>query len=70
MPRSFFDGGEEATLPVNVSFSPARLGLGLFRTLSGEGASYRISGSLECQTPYGPLDLPYDKSGTAPFRRP
>jgi len=55
--------GQSGTIEVPLSFSPRAFGMGLFNMLSGKQASYSISGSVEANTRFGPLALPFSKSG-------
>jgi LEA14-like dessication related protein len=64
----FAPGGEQ-TLEIPLSFSPKRLGLAGLQMLGGSGADYGVSGMMSFDTPFGPLDLPYQKRGATAFRR-
>jgi LEA14-like dessication related protein len=61
--------GQSATLDVPLSFSPRSFGIGVFNLLKGSETGYRISGSLEAGTRFGPLSLPFKHSGNAPITR-
>jgi LEA14-like dessication related protein len=59
--------GGKGSLEIPISFSAAKVGLGLFRMLSGSGAQYDLTGSLDVATPYAPMRLPLSAKGTVPF---
>ncbi len=64
-----FAAGQENTLELRTSFSPSSFGLAAFQMLTGKGSNYAIGGKMNVQIPFGPLDLPYEKSGKAAFTR-
>ena len=55
--------GESGSLEVPVSFSPLEFGMGMLNILRGNSADYRINGTVEGATPFGPISLPFDRSG-------
>lgn len=57
------EGDATVELPLSVSLSAA--GLGLLDTLRGKSASYGLRGDVEIGTPYGPLAIPLEATGTA-----
>jgi LEA14-like dessication related protein len=59
--------GESATLETPISFSPLSMGMAVFNVLKGESASYRLRGRIDADTPFGPISMPYDSTGTAPL---
>jgi len=59
--------GESATLEAPISFSPISMGMAVFNVLKGQSADYRLRGRIDADTPFGPIALPYDSSGTAPL---
>ncbi len=61
--------GDTGTLEIPISFSAAKVGLGIFRMLRGSGANYQLDGSIDVDTPYAPMSLPISAGGTAPFLR-
>ncbi len=64
-----FQVGQRKTLTIPLSFSPARLGRAGLSALSGAKADYRVGGTMSLATPYGPLDMPFERTGTAPLRK-
>lgn len=56
--------GQSGTLDIPVSLSLSNLGLSAFNALRGRDAGYRVHGSVDMGTPFGPLTLPLDKGGT------
>lgn len=61
--------GQWAALDLPLTFSPRTLGAGAYNLLTGSQAAYALSGSIEAATRFGPMSLPYEKSGTAPIRK-
>ena len=64
-----FSAGGDNTLEVRASFAPKDLGLAAFTVLQGKGSSYKLGGTMNVTTPFGPLDLPYERSGETVFKR-
>jgi LEA14-like dessication related protein len=64
-----FSAGGSQDLQIPVSFRPADLGLAVMRILTGDGATYRLGGTMSFDTPYGPIELPFEKSGETAFMR-
>jgi len=62
--------GETATLSVPLSFSPRTVGASLFNLLRGKQIAYQVSGSIEANTRFGPISLPYNKVGNTPVAKP
>lgn len=63
-----FDPAAEKTLEVPISFSPKALGLAAFGLLRGQSSPYTLSGLLDLNTAFGPMQLPYSSSGQAQLR--
>lgn len=61
--------GGSGVLEIPVSFAPSRAGLALLDVLRGNSASYELGGTMQLETPFGPLSLPFERSGTAPLKR-
>lgn len=61
--------GREATLEIPISFSPNEVGLAVLSIVRGSEASYDLRGTLEGTTPFGPLQLPFEKSGRTSLSR-
>jgi LEA14-like dessication related protein len=57
--------GGGGTLTIPLSFSPASAGFALVNMLRGAEADYSILGNLAIETPFGPMELPFDRSGAA-----
>lgn len=64
-----FGKGQSNTLSIPISVKPIDLGLSAFRMLSGKGSSYELGGSLGVKTPFGPLTMPFNKSGSTKFTK-
>ena len=61
--------GQGGTLTLPLSIRPIDAGVAFFNLLRGSDAAYQIRGTMEATTPFGPLSLPFDRSGDVPFRR-
>jgi LEA14-like dessication related protein len=59
--------GENGALAIPLSFSPASAGLALLNVLRGDEADYSILGNMSVETPFGPMSIPYEKTGVAPL---
>ena len=62
--------GESATLSVPLSFSPRTAGASLFNLLRGRQIAYQVSGSIEANTRFGPILIPYSKIGNTAVTKP
>lgn len=60
--------GAEQSLETTISFVPAEARLPVNQLSRGRPGSYRLEGVCRVTTSFGPLDLAFDHSGTAPFR--
>lgn len=58
-----FGAERDASLSMPVSFSPKQLGLAFFNMLTGKKAGYRMAGSLDLDSQYAPMTLPFEKRG-------
>jgi len=61
--------GQATTLEVPLSFSPRAAGLGLVNLLRGNQIAYKVSGSIDADTRFGPLSLPFSHIGNTPISR-
>lgn len=61
---------ESAMLSVPLSFSPRTVGASLFNLLRGKQIAYKVSGSIEANTRFGPISIPYSKIGNTAVTRP
>jgi LEA14-like dessication related protein len=66
---SLAGAGDSGTLRIPISFSAAKVGLGLFRMLTGSQAGYSLTGQMDVETPYAPMSIPISSTGTVPFSR-
>ena len=64
-----FAPGKAQTIELPLRVAPANLGLALLRTLTQGSAKYDLSGSMSGQTPFGPIDLPFNRAGTTKMGR-
>jgi LEA14-like dessication related protein len=55
--------GQSTTLEIPLSFSPRAAGLGLVNLLKGSQIAYKVSGSMDANTRFGPLSLPFSHIG-------
>jgi LEA14-like dessication related protein len=61
--------GQSTTLEIPLSFSPRAAGLGLVNLLKGNQIAYKVSGSMDANTRFGPLSLPFSHVGNANVTR-
>ncbi len=61
--------GDTGKLSLQLSLRPADLGFAAFKMLAGSDASYQLDGRMSLQSPFGPLDLPYQRAGKIAFGR-
>jgi hypothetical protein len=61
--------GEEGALSVPISFSPSGLGGAVLNLLRGDGSGYEMAGTLDVDTPFGPVSLPFEHAGRTAFQR-
>ena len=61
--------GQATTLEIPLSFSPRAVGIGLVNLLKGDQIAYKVSGSIDANTRYGPLSLPFSHIGNAAVTR-
>jgi hypothetical protein len=59
--------GQKGVLDIPLSFNPMDLGMAVFKMISGHGAGYGLAGSMDVDTPFGPLHLPFNKIGQTLF---
>ena len=61
--------GQATKLEIPLSFSPRAVGIGLVNLLKGDQIAYKVSGSIDANTRYGPLSLPFSHIGNASVTR-
>ena len=61
--------GQTGTLEVPLSFSPRSAGMGLVNLLRGNQIAYKVSGSIDANTRFGPLSLPFSHIGNTAVTR-
>jgi LEA14-like dessication related protein len=61
--------GHTATLELPLSFSPRTAGIGLVNLLRGNQIAYKVYGSVDANTRFGPLSLPFSQIGNTPISR-
>lgn len=67
-PLSFAAGGSNL-LQIPLSFKASDLGTALLGMLSGSGGQVDLAGTLKALSPFGILNLPFQSSGYAPFKK-
>jgi LEA14-like dessication related protein len=55
--------GQATTIEMPLSFSPRAVGIGLVNLLRGNQIAYKVSGSIDANTRFGPLSLPFSHIG-------
>jgi len=68
-PLALDPNGGAGTLEIPIQFSPKDLGLAVLGMLTGDGASYSLAGNTSVGTPFGPMNLPFDKVGKTLLRK-
>ena len=61
--------GQTTTLEMPLSFSPRAAGVGLVNLLRGNQIAYKVSGSIDANSRFGPLSLPFSHIGNTPISR-
>ncbi len=61
------NAGKSGTLDVPISFSPMQFGASILGILRGESADYSLDGAIQGATPFGPIKLPFARSGQTPL---
>lgn len=61
--------GQATKLEIPLSFSPRAVGIGLVNLLKGDQIAYKVSGSIDANTRYGPLSLPFSHVGNTAVTR-
>jgi LEA14-like dessication related protein len=61
--------GQSTTLEIPLSFSPRAAGLGLVNLLKGNQIAYKVSGSMDANTRFGPLSMPFSHIGNTAVTR-
>lgn len=55
-------GGDTGLLEVPITFRPKEFGGALWDIVRGKGTGYAMVGSVEVNTPFGPMHLPFSKT--------
>jgi len=61
--------GADVALEIPISFSPRSVGIGLMNLLRGNQISYSVSGSIQAESRFGPLALPFSHAGNTAVTR-
>lgn len=61
--------GQIATLEIPISFAPRKFGAGLLNLLRGNQIAYQLNGSIEANSRFGPISLPFSRIGNTPVSR-
>jgi LEA14-like dessication related protein len=61
--------GDDGVLQVPISVSPLALGQAALGILQGDRADYALMGRVEADTPYGAVELPFERRGEVRMRR-
>ncbi|MFO8012167.1 MAG: hypothetical protein R6X20_02565 [Phycisphaerae bacterium] len=69
MPVQFAADGGSAVVKLPLSLSPKQLGMAAWQVLTGQGAGYDLTGTMDVTTPYGPMALPIRRIGETVFRK-
>lgn len=63
---SIAEGGE-GVVEIPLTILPKDLGLAALRMLQGDGAAYELAGSIDVDTPFGSMSLPFESAGETVF---
>ncbi|MDX2174846.1 MAG: LEA type 2 family protein [Candidatus Sumerlaeia bacterium] len=55
--------GEPATFEIPIQFSPSKLGMAGIQMITGGDTKFDLSGQMLTETPFGPLNYNFNKSG-------
>jgi LEA14-like dessication related protein len=61
--------GADIALEIPISFSPRSVGIGLMNLLRGKQIGYSVSGSIQAESRFGPLALPFNHAGNTAVTR-
>jgi LEA14-like dessication related protein len=61
--------GHITTVEIPLTFSPRRAGIGIVNLLKGDQIAYQVSGSIDANTRFGPLALPFSHIGNTKVTR-
>jgi hypothetical protein len=61
--------GGEQVIEIPISLVPQELGLAAMNVFSGSAASYDLGGTMSVTTPFGPMSLPFERSGQTSLTR-
>ena len=61
--------GQAASLEIPLSFSPRAVGVGLVNLLRGSQIAYKVSGTIDANSRFGPLSLPFSHVGNTAVTR-
>ncbi len=61
--------GQSATIDVPLAFSPRTVGVGLMNLLRGNQIAYKVAGSMEADSRFGAISLPFSHIGNTAVTR-
>ena len=61
--------GQTTMLEMPLSFSPRTVGVGIVNLLKGDQIAYQIAGSMDANTRFGPLSMPFSRIGNTAVTR-
>ena len=61
--------GQAVIVQIPLSFSPRAAGIGIVNLLKGDQIAYQVSGSIDANTRFGPLALPFSHIGNTKITR-
>jgi LEA14-like dessication related protein len=62
--------GADGTVEIPLTIDPKKLGMAALEMLSGDKANYELGGSMDFNTPYGKISMPFTQAGETSFTRP
>ncbi|KAL6012578.1 hypothetical protein ACLOJK_003067 [Asimina triloba] len=58
-----FDKNGYGVIELPISFRPKDFGSALWDIITGKGTGYSLKGSLDVDTPFGPMQMPFNRDG-------
>ena len=66
LPALALEPAARGTLRLPLAVSPQEAGLALLDAVRKDTTSFELAGRIHLDTPFGPVELPFERSGTAP----
>ncbi|MEI8195899.1 MAG: LEA type 2 family protein [Phycisphaerae bacterium] len=63
-----FKANEAGTLQIPITVRTADLGFGILNLIRGKSSGYRLNGTVDLNSSFGPMKLPFDRAGQTAFQ--